>query len=297
MPNKHLPISLQCRLAGVARSSHYTQSEPAQPNPEDLILLRLIDEEYTRHPFYGSRKMRVYLKQQKGYIVNRKRIQRLMGILEISGMAPGPKTSTPHPEHKIYPYLLRGLQINRPNQVWSTDITYIRLEHGFVYLVAIIDWYSRKVLGFRVSNTMDAGFCMDCLTDAISLYGKPEIFNTDQGAQFTSQGFTQILLVNNITISMDGRGRVFDNIFIERLWRSLKWEDIYLKAYATVPELLLGLTDYFSFYNAERPHQALNYKTPDSVYTNAHGGGALIIDKFNKIKSIVTAKEGGEVPV
>ncbi len=297
MPNNHLPISLQCQLASVARSSHYAQGEPVQPNPEDLILLALIDEEYTRHPFYGSRRMRAYLKQQKGYVVNRKRIQRLMGILGVSGMAPGPKTSMAHPEHKIYPYLLRGVQITRPNQVWSADITYIRLEHGFVYLVAIIDWYSRKVLGFRVSNTMDAGFCMDCLEDAISLYGKPEIFNTDQGVQFTSHGFTQILLANNIAISMDGRGRVFDNIFIERLWRSLKWEDIYLKAYATISELILGLTDYFSFYNTERPHQALRDRTPDSVYVTAQGGGALIIDKFNKINVGMPIEQGGEVPV
>jgi putative transposase len=296
MPNNHLPISLQCHLAGVARSSHYAQSEPVETNPEDLILLRLIDEEYTRHPFYGSRRMRVYLKHQ-GYVVNRKRVKRLMRVLAISGMAPGPKTSTAHPKHKVYPYLLRGVTIMKPNQVWSTDITYIRLEHGFVYLVAIIDWYSRKVLGFRVSNTLDAGFCMDCLEDTIRLYGKPEIFNTDQGAQFTSQGFTQILLSNDITISMDGRGRVFDNIFIERLWRSLKWEDIYLKAYAAVPELLLGLTAYFSFYNTERPHQALEYKTPDAVYQTAQGGGALIIDKFNKTHTVATVKQGGEVPV
>jgi putative transposase len=259
---------------------------------EDQTLLRLIDQEYTRHPFYGSRKMRVYLKQN-GYQVGRHRVRRLMGILMISGMAPGPKTSAAHPEHKKYPYLLRGIQIVRPNQVWSTDITYIRLEHGFVYLVAIIDWYSRKVLGFRVSNTLDAQFCIDCLEDTIKLYGKPEIFNTDQGVQFTSQGFTQVLLNHGITISMDGRGRVFDNIFIERLWRSLKWEDIYLKAYATVPELLIGLTAYFNFYNTDRPHQALAHKTPDIVYFSAQGGGALIIDKFNKTEA--TVKQGGEV--
>ncbi len=296
MPHKHLSIALQCRLAGVARSSHYAQEESVKTSSEELVLLRLIDEEYTRHPFYGSRRMRVYLRQHN-HVVNRKRIQRLMGVLGVSGMAPGPKTSQTHREHKVYPYLLRGMPIVRPNQVWSADITYIRLEQGFVYLVAVIDWYSRKVLSFRLSNSMDAAFCTDCLEDAIKLYGKPEIFNTDQGAQFTSQGFTEVLLNNTITISMDGRGRVFDNIFIERLWRSLKWEDIYLKAYATVPELLFGLTEYFSFYNAERPHQALSNKTPDRVYATALGGGALIIDKFNTINTVKPARQGGVVPV
>ena len=198
-------------------------------------------------------------------------------------MAPGPTTSTPHPEHKVYPYLLRGAPIVRPNQVWSADITYIRLEHGFVYLVAIIDWYSRKVLSFRVSNTMDAGFCVDCLEEAIRQYGTPEIFNTDQGAQFTSLLFTGVLLSNDIVVSMDGRGRVFDNIFIERLWRTLKYEDIYLKGYASISELLIGLMAYFSFYNGERFHQALGHKTPDTVYATAENGGAFIIDKFGKV--------------
>lgn len=296
MPHKHLSIAQQCRLAGVARSSHYAQDESVTVSAEELTLLRLIDEEYTRHPFYGSRRMRVYLREC-GYVVNRKRIQRLMGVLGIAGMAPGPKTSQAHPEHKVYPYLLRGMSIVKPNQVWSADITYIRLEQGFVYLVAIIDWYSRKVLSFRLSNSMDAGFCVDCLEEAIRLYGTPEIFNTDQGAQFTSEGFTEVLLSNSITISMDGRGRVFDNIFIERLWRSLKWEDIYLKAYTTVPELLLGLTEYFSFYNAERPHQALVNKTPNAVYATAQGGGALIIDKFNTVNTVTPVGQGGVVSV
>lgn len=296
MPQKHLSIAQQCRLASVARSSHYVQSEPVTASAEELTLLRLIDEEYTRHPFYGSRRMRVYLRQC-GHIVNRKRIQRLMGILGVAGMAPGPKTSRAHKEHKVYPYLLRGVPIVRPNQVWSADITYIRLEQGFVYLVAIIDWYSRKVLSFRLSNSMDAAFCIDCLEDAIRLYGKPEIFNTDQGVQFTSLGFTEVLLNNAITISMDGRGRLFDNIFIERLWRSLKWEDIYLKAYTTMSELLLGLTEYFSFYNAQRPHQALNNQTPDAVYATALDGGALIIDKFNTVPSVTPAGKGGVMAV
>jgi putative transposase len=246
----------------------------------ELILLKLLDEEYTRHPFYGSRRMRRYL-QDAGYSVNRKRVQRLMQQLGLVGMAPGPHTSKPHPQHKLYPYLLRGVGIIRPNQVWSTDITYIRLSRGFVYLVAIIDWYSRQVLSWRLSNTMDAGFCVDCLEDAITNYGVPEIFNSDQGSQFTSERFTGVLIENGITISMDGRGRALDNIFVERLWRTVKYEDVYLKKYDGMQDLLIGLTQYFLFYNEARWHQSLNYKTPNEVYQTAIGGGARIVDKFN----------------
>ena len=248
----------------------------------ELMLLRLLDEEYTRHPFYGSRKMTVWLRAQ-GHAVNRKHVQRLMRILGLIAMAPGPNTSKKHPEHTVYPYLLRGLSVLRPNQVWSTDITYIRLAHGFVYLVAIIDWYSRKVLAWRVSNTMDVGFCVDCLTAALKQYGTPDIFNTDQGSQFTSDKWIAVLQENSIKISMDGRGRALDNIFVERLWRSVKYEDIYPKNYVYIPELLLGLTEYFAFYNGERYHQALGYKTPDQVYQTAEGGGAMIVDKFNDL--------------
>lgn len=248
---------------------------------DELILLKLLDEEYTRHPFYGSRRMRRYL-QECGYRVNRKRVQRLMQQLGLAGMAPGPNTSKPHPQHKLYPYLLRGVDIIRPNQVWSTDITYIRLSRGFVYLVAIIDWYSRKVLAWRLSNTMDAGFCVDCLQEAIANYGRPEIFNSDQGSQFTSDSFTGVLIENGITISMDGRGRALDNIFVERLWRTVKYEDVYLKKYDGMPDLLLGLTQYFLFYNGERWHQSLQYKTPNEVYQTAIGGGAKIVNKFNE---------------
>ena len=196
-------------------------------------------------------------------------------------MAPGPTTSKPHPQHKIYPYLLRGVDIIRPHQVWSTDITYIRLPRGFVYLVAIIDWYSRKVLSWRLSNTMDAGFCVDCLEAAIKNYGSPEIFNSDQGSPFTSDTFTGVLIENGITISMDGRGRALDNIFVERLWRTVKYEDVYLKQYDGIQDLLMGLTQYFLFYNEARWHQSLNYKTPNEVYQTAIGGGAKIVDKFN----------------
>jgi putative transposase len=250
-----------------------------------LILLGLIDAEYTRHPFYGSRKIRQYLRGL-GHKINRKKVQRLMNILGLAGMAPGPNTSRPHPQHKVYPYLLRGVDVIRPNQVWSTDITYIRLAHGFMYLVAVMDWYSRKVLSWRLSNTLDSGFCVECLEQALQTYGTPEIFNTDQGCQFTSEAFTGVLLKKSIAISMDGRGRALDNIFVERLWRSVKHEEVYLKGYANVSDLLLGLTRYFEFYNTERPHQSLGYDTPDKVYRTANGGGARIVDKYSETKEL-----------
>jgi len=266
-------------LAGVNRSTFYAPLMLAVPDEEEELILGLIDAEYTRHPFYGSRKMVVHLRI-KGYLVNRKRVQRLMGVLGLAGIAPGPNTSRPHPQHKIYPYLLRGVNVTRPNQVWSTDITYIRLARGFVYLVAVIDWYSRKVLAWRLSNTLDSGFCVDCLEQSLRAYGIPEIFNTDQGCQFTSDTFTGVLNLHCIAISMDGRGRALDNIFVERLWRSVKHEDVYLKGYVNMSELQLGLTEYFELYNTERPHQSLGYCTPDQVYQTASGGGARIVDKF-----------------
>lgn len=274
-------MARQCKLAGVARATFYSQkkrSERSVPD-KDVILLELLDAEYTRHPFYGSRRMTAWLREC-GHQINRKHVQRLLNKLGLAAMAPGPHTSKAKPEHKIYPYSLRGMPIIRPQQVWSTDITYVRLTRGYVYLVAIMDWYSRKVLAWRLSNTMETGFCVDCLEEAIRQYGKPEIFNSDQGAQFTSERFTKVLKSHGITISMDGRGRAMDNIFVERLWRNVKYEDIYLHAYATMPELLRGLTKYFIFYNGERLHQALAYKTPNVVYASAKGGGALIIDKF-----------------
>jgi putative transposase len=267
-------------LAGIARSAVYASLLVAVPDDLTLLLLAAIDAEYTRHPFFGSRRMVVFL-NCSGYSINRKRIQRLMGLLGLAGMAPGPNTSRPHPEHKIYPYLLRGLAIVRPNQVWSTDITYIRLERGFVYLTAVIDWYSRKVLAWRLSNTLDSSFCVDCLEEALHKYGAPEIFNTDQGCQFTSVAFTSVLIAQGTEISMDGRGRALDNIFVERLWRSLKYEDIYLKYYGGVPELMLGLAEYFRFYNSERMHQSLGNRTPVAVYRTAYGGGAMIVDKYS----------------
>ena len=210
----------------------------------ELTLLQLLDEEYTRHPFYGTRRMTHYLRGC-GHKVNRKRVQGLMRKLGLSGMAPGPNTSKSHPQHKIYPYLLRGVDVVGPNQVWSTDITYVRLPRGFVYLVAIIDWYSRKVLSWKLSNTMDTSFCIDCLEEAIKYYGKPVIFNSDQGSQFSSDSFTGMLLENGVRISMDGRGRALDNIFVERLWRNVKYEDVYLRKYENIQQLLIGLTPVY----------------------------------------------------
>jgi len=276
-----MPVVRQCELVGVSRATVYAQRVPKPANEQDLELLCLIDEQYTRRPFYGSRKMVSFLKT-RGHRVNRKRVQRLMRILGLAGMAPGPATSRPHPQHKVYPYLLRGVVVARPNQVWSTDITYIRLTHGFVYLVAVIDWYSRRVLSFRISNTLDTAFCVDCLEEALQRYGHPEIFNTDQGCQFTSESFTGVLKAHSIAISMDGRGRALDNIFVERLWRSVKYEDVYLTSYANPMELMIGLTEYFVFYNDERPHQSLGNRTPAEVYATASGGGARIVDKFSK---------------
>ena len=208
-----------------------------------------------------------------GHKVNRKRVQRLMREMVLAGMAPGPNTSRPHPEHKVHPYLLRDVPVVRPNQVWSTDITYIRLARGFVYLVAIIDWYSRRVLSWRISNSMEAAFCVDCLEDTLRNHNKPETFNSDQGSQFTSDAFIGVLKREGIAISMDGRGRAFDNIFVERLWRNVKYEDVYLKGYGSIVELTAGLAKYFTYYNGARPHQSLKNATPDVVYRTAIGGG------------------------
>lgn len=289
-PGDTMTIVQQCVLAGVSRATIYAQQKVKPVDESDLLISRLIDEEYTRHPFYGSRKMVVFLKKA-GHLVNRKRVQRLMRQRGLVGMAPGSNTRRPHPEHKVYPYLLRGVPVVRPNQVWSTDITYIRLPRGFAYLVAIIDWYSRKVLSWRISNSMEAVFCVDCLEDALRHHGKPEVFNSDQGSQFTSAAFTEVLKREGVVISMDGRGRAFDNIFVERLWRSVKHEDVTLKGYASMGELWVGLTEYFAFYNGERPHQSLGHKTPDVVYRSAIGGGAVIVDKFPR------AEEESPVPL
>ena len=284
-----LALSRQCELIGVARSTVYSHRKPRVKISDDVALCHMLDELYTVHPFYGTRRMVVAL-GRRGHYVNHKRVQRLMRSMGLAGIAPGPNTSQRHPGHKIYPYLLRGMAITRPNQVWSTDITYVRLPRGFVYLVAIIDWYSRKVLSWRLSNTMDAAFCVDALQDALSQYGAPEIFNSDQGSQFTSSAFTGLLKQTDVQISMDGRGRAFDNIFVERLWRTVKYEDVYLRGYSSLGELTVGLSDYFQFYNAERPHQSLDNQTPDEVYRNGQGGGATIPDHF-KDQSVETGSE------
>jgi putative transposase len=249
-------------LLGLNRSTFYYQ--PAQESDLNLTLMRLIDEQYLKTPFYGWPKMTVYL-QKAGYPINHKRVQRLMQVMGLQAVGPKPGTSQPAPDHKIYPYLLRGLAITRPNQVWSADITYVPLSGGFMYLVAIIDWFSRYVLAWQLSNTLDGYFCIEALRQALQR-GQPEIFNTDQGAQFTALNFTGLLEAAHIRISMDGRGRALDNIFVERLWRTVKYEDIYLKEYATVPALITDLTHYFTFYNEERFHQSLDYRTPAEVH-------------------------------
>jgi putative transposase len=292
-----LATTRQCELAGVSRATIYAHQKPKIADEDDLMLSRLIDEQYTECPYYGTRRMAVIISALVGFAVNRKRIQRLMKAMGLQGMAPGPNTSRAHPQHPVYPYLLRGLEVTQPNQVWSTDITYIRLPKGFVYLVAVMDWYSRKVLSWRISNSMDASFCVDCLEEALRNFGCPEIFNSDQGSQFTSADFTGVLKREEIKISMDGRGRAFDNIFVERLWRSVKYEDVYLKGYATVGELLLGLSDYFVRYNSKRPHQSLQKKTPNVVYASGCGGGALIIDKYGEKVECKKTEKPSATPV
>ena len=252
----------QCALIALPRSSYYFH--PATEHDENLAIMRLIDEEYTRHPFYGSRKFVAYLKE-KGFSVNKKRVLRLMRVMGLSPLYPKPNLSKPDKKHKIYPYLLRGLSIMRPNQVWSTDITYIPMKDGFMYLTAIIDWYSRYVLTYELSNTLDSAFCIRALRLALEI-GTPTIFNTDQGVQFTSLDFTSVLQSSNIKISMDGKGRAIDNVLIERLWRSVKYEMIYLKEFESVPQLYDELRAYFQFYNEERFHQALGNRRPKDVY-------------------------------
>lgn len=259
-----LSIRRQCELLCVNRSSLYYKEEGE--SDYNLLLMRLIDEEYTCHPFRGIIKMTKYL-GDLGHKVNEKRVRRLTRLMGILAIYPHKKNlSKPNIEHKIYPYLLKDIVIERPNHVWSTDITYIRLAHGFVYLVAILDWHSRFVLSWRISNTIDTSFCAEALNEAISLYGKADIFNTDQGSQFTSKDFTDILILHGIKISMDGKGRAFDNIFNERLWRTVKYEEVFINAYQAIIEARNGLEKYFYFYNYERHHQALDYKKPAEVY-------------------------------
>lgn len=263
--DQRLSVSRQCELLGLSRSSYYRSAHPASESNENLELMRLIDEEFLKHPFYGSRKMRDFLRR-RGFSVNRKRVRRLMRVMGIESVAPKPNTSRPIKDHKTYPYLLRGLSITRPDHVWCSDITYIRMNHGFVYLTAVMDWASRYVLSWEVSVTLDDDFCVSALKSSLRRHSSPEIFNTDQGSQYTGDAFTGVLKDKGVKISMDGRGRCTDNIFIERLWRSVKYEKIYLEEFETVKELIAGLREYFKFYNFERPHQSFSGQTPAEMY-------------------------------
>lgn len=260
--NRQISVRRQCELLGINRSSLYYRS--AEQDPEDLCLKRLLDEQYTRTPFYGVKRMTAWLRQS-GRAVNEKRVRRLLREIGLAAIYPKPRTSLANTENGRFPYLLKGVEIERVNQVWSTDITYIRLASGWLYLVAVMDWYSRYVLSHRLSNSLETGFCLEALEDAL-LLGTPDIFNSDLGSQFTSGAFTGRLLADNISVSHDGRGRCFDNIFVERLWRSVKYEEVYLKDYRLAPEARIGLSGYFKFYNSERLHQSLDYKTPETVF-------------------------------
>jgi putative transposase len=281
---KDLSIRRQCTLLGVTRSGVYRTRKPANDN--DIALMRRIDEMFTAWPFYGSRRMTAMLRAE-GESINRKHVQRLMRKMGIVALGPKPNTSKPAPGHKIFPYLLRDLKIERSNQVWASDLTYIPTGRGFLYLVAIIDWTSRAVLSWRLSNTMDVSFCLAALEDALAKHGKPEIFNTDQGSQFTSAAFTGALTAAGIKISMDGRGRWMDNVFIERVWRSLKHEDVYLKGYADGVEAKAGIGAWIDFYNERRLHQALGYRTPMSVWRSdmARAGA---VDMMDNAKALTT---------
>jgi putative transposase len=265
--NQELSISRQCALLGLCRSRLYYKPV-GQENEDNLILMTELDKQYLKTPFYGIRRMTVHLRSL-GHVVNHKRVKRLMRKIGIEAVYRKPNTSLPNKEHQIYPYLLKGMKITKSNQVWATDITYLPMAKGFMYLIAIVDLYSRKVLTWSVSNTMEAEWCAEVLKEAIEQFGKPEIFNTDQGSQFTSNIFTQVLKDNQVQISMDGKGRAIDNIFVERIWKSVKYEDIYLKSYQNGTELQKGLEKYFDFYNQERFHQSLNYQTPDKVFSQA----------------------------
>ena len=283
--DKGLSIRRQCELLGVARSGVYRLQKPANDN--DLAVMRRIDELFTAWPFLGSRRITAMLKAE-GETINRKRVQRLMRQMGIAALGPNPNTSKPAPGHKIHPYLLRNMTIDRPNQVWAADITYLPIGRGFLYLVAIIDWASRAVLAWRLSNTIDTSFCLAALDDALARHGRPEIFNTDQGSQFTSAAFTGALAAAGIKISMDGRGRWMDNVFIERLWRSLKHEDIYLKGYADGREAKAGIAAWIEFYNEQRLHQALGYRTPMAVWREAT---AAAVDMMDNATALTTCPQ------
>ena len=266
-----LSLVRQCTLLTISRASLYYRPVPTRA--EDLELMALMDRQYLKTPFYGSRRMKAWLLQQ-GHLVSRNRVRRLMRLMGLEAIYRRPHTSQPAPGHRVYPYLLKGLEVNRVNQVWATDITYIPMARGFLYLVAIMDWHSRYVLAWKLSNALETDFCVAALEEALAK-GRPEIFNTDQGSQFTSEAFTGLLLEQGIQVSMDGKGRYQDNIFVERLWRSVKYEEAYLKAYQTVAEARAGIGAYLEFYNQQRPHQALNYRTPEEVHQDDPEGRGL----------------------
>jgi putative transposase len=260
--HQQLSLVRQCILLDVSRASVYYRPVPTRA--EDLELMALMDRQYLKTPFYGSRKMKAWLLQQ-GYLVSRKRVRRLMRLMGLEAIYRRPNTSKPAPGHRIFPYLLKGVEVNRVDQVWAADITYIPMAKGFLYLVAIMDWHSRYVLAWRLSNTLEVDFCVAALEEALSK-GRPQIFNTDQGSQFTSEAFTSMLLAQGVQVSMDGRGRCMDNVFVERLWRSIKYEEVDLKAYQNGTEARKGIGAYLAFYNQERPHQALGYRSPGQVF-------------------------------
>ena len=262
--NSRISKSRQCALLGISRTSLYYRPRE-MPSKRDLSLMRAIDEQYLKTPYYGRRRMRLALRK-KGYQVSEKKVRRLMHLMGLRAISPGPSTSSRAEDHKVYPYLLKDMRVIRPDQVWCSDITYIPILGSFMYLCVIMDWYSRKVLSWSLSTTLDAEFCVSCLERAIGLHGRPEIFNSDQGSQYTSEGFIGVLKENGIKISMDGKGSFRDNIFIERLWRSLKYELIYMREFVSVAELREGLRLWFESYNCERFHQALEYRTPEEVY-------------------------------
>ena len=266
----HLSVARQCALVSMGRSTFYRAA--ALETAENLLLMRLLDEQFLETPWYGSRQMTRHLRHL-GHAVGRKRVRRLMATMGLTPIYQRPRTTVPHPEHRIYPYLLRDLVVDRPNQVWCADITYIPMRRGFLYLVAVMDWATRRVLSWRLSNTMDVEFCVAALEEALVRFGRPDIFNSDQGSQFTSPQFTEVLTGAGVRISMDGRGRWMDNVFIERLWRSLKYECVYLHAFETGSELRTGLTRWISYYNGHRPHSALGGLTPDEAYAATEVGG------------------------
>jgi putative transposase len=285
-----LSIRRQCQLLSLCRSGVYRREQPADNN--ELLLMRRLDELYTSHPFLGSRRLTVLLRSE-GCQINRKRVQRLMRQMGIEALGPKPRTTKPAPGHKIYPYLLRDITIDRPNQVWAADITYIPMGGSFLYLVAVIDWASRAVLAWRLSNTMDSSFCVDALEEALARFGRPEIFNTDQGSQFTGGSFTNLLSATGIRISMDGRGRWMDNVFIERLWRSIKYEEVYLKSYADGREARVGIASWIAFYNHRRPHQALRDSTPMAVWRAGVTApiGSMTVDMMDSARALSTCPQ------